>query len=483
MKNLITSLLTAILLSIPAFTQPNTLWTKTFGGILENCGYSVQQTSDGGYIIAGYIGPQIGLRDVYLIKTNSNGDTIWTRTFGGPYDDWGWCVQQTIDGGYIIVGFTDSYSVSSYGDVYLIKTNMDGDTIWTRTFGGSSTEFGFSVQQTSDSGYIIAGWTNSYGSGNADVYLIKTDDFGIEQWSKTFGGSGGDLGLCVQQTGDGGYIIAGYTGSYGAGSADVYLIKTDEYGNESWSQTFGGNDSDWGWCVQQTTDGGYIITGHTYSYGAGLSDSYLIKTDSSGNQQWSQTFGGSSWDNGSSVQQTIDGGYIIAGSTSSYGAGSSNVYLIKTDSSGNQQWSQTFGGSSTDGGLSVQQTSDGGYIISGWTSYSCDWIVVYLIRLESELSVEDLCEPCRPYQFALHKAYPNPFNPETNLTFDLPHAGEISLIIYDIAGREIVRLIDGFQPAGTHETTFDASNLPSGIYFARLTASSFHQTRKLLLIK
>ncbi|MBL7191850.1 hypothetical protein ISS30_09140 [bacterium] len=131
---------------------------------------------------------------------------------------------------------------------------------------------GFSVQQTSDSGYIIAGYTTSYGAGYYDVYLIKTDALGDTLWTKTFGGNSGDGGSSVQQTSDGGYIIAGYTGSYGAGYADVYLIKTDANGDTSWSQTFGGSDWDYGYSVQQTTDGGYIVAGYTYSYGAGSRD-------------------------------------------------------------------------------------------------------------------------------------------------------------------------------------------------------------------
>ncbi|NQS97598.1 MAG: right-handed parallel beta-helix repeat-containing protein, partial [candidate division Zixibacteria bacterium] len=203
---------------------------------------------------------------------------------------------------------------------------------WWQTFGGSSGDVGKSVQQTSDGGYIIAGYTYSYGAGYADVYLIKTDANGNETWSQTFGGSESDRGNSVQQTADGGYVIAGYTSSYGAGGNDVYLIKTDENGNETWSQTIGGSDFEKAYSVQQTADGGYIIAGYTSSYGAGGYDAYLIKTDTSGNEQWSQTFGGSDNDFGYSVQQTSDGGYIITGRTESYGAGSYDVYLIRVDS-------------------------------------------------------------------------------------------------------------------------------------------------------
>src|SRR3990172_2495921 len=209
--------------------------------------------------------------------------------------------------------------------------NSFSQTTFQKTFGGTSYDWGFSVQQTTDGGYIITGTTPSFGAGGQDVYLIKTDAGGNSLWTKTFGGITYDVGNSVRQTTDGGYIIAGTTYSFGVGNYDVYLIKTDANGNTLWTKTFGGTSSDEGYSAQQTTDGGYVIAGLTDSFGAGLYDVYLIKTNGSGDTLWTKTFGGIGIDYGLSAQQTTDGGYVIAGVTQSFGAGIDDVYLIKTD--------------------------------------------------------------------------------------------------------------------------------------------------------
>jgi hypothetical protein len=317
---------------VKADASGNQQWYKTFGGVGWEAGYSVQQTADGGYVIAGGTNSYGVNGDVRLIKTDASGDSTWTRTFGDSATQYCYSGQQTADGGYIMAG-THYWGVGS-ADVYLVKADANGKLTWSHTYGGPDEDWGRSVWQTADGGYIIAGNTASYGAGNADVYLIKTDANGDLAWYKTYGGPGWDDGYSVQQTADGGYIIVGYTASGGA-EPDVYLIKTDAGGNQTWFKTFGGSAADYGWSVQQTADGGYIITGQTDSYGAGSADVYLIKTDASGNQTWYKTFGGSAADRGWSVQQTTDGGYIITGETNSYGAGSADVYLIKTDADGN----------------------------------------------------------------------------------------------------------------------------------------------------
>ena len=371
-------------------------WETTFGGTQSDGGICVQQTIDGGFIISGVTESfGSGEEDLYLLKINENGEEIWSQTFGDVNDDGGISVQQTIDGGYIVTGFRES-SVDGDEDVYLLKTDENGEEMWSQVFGYGNDDFdvGISVKQTIDEGYIIIGYTTSFGEEyDEDIYLLKTDENGEEMWFQIFGGTSyADQGWSVQQTIDQGYIICGLTGSFGNGQEDVYLLKTNENGEEEWSQTFGGTEEDQGRSIQQTLDGGYIICGVTESFGNGEFDVYLLKTDENGEEMWSQTFGDVNDDGGFCVQQTIDGGYIISGVTT-FDNGTEDVYLLKTDENGEEEWSQTFGGVDNDWGWSVQQTTDGGYVICGHTfSFGNGNSNVYLIKTDEQGNVTSTIE-------------------------------------------------------------------------------------------
>ena len=391
--------------------EPTIIFSKTFGGSGQDYGRSVQQTSDGGYIITGNTRSfGEGNQDVWLIKTDSQGQEEWNQTVGGGSNkETGYYVQQTNDGGYIITGNTDSNG-DNITEVWLIKTDSQGNEKWNHTFGGNGAlnDIGHSVQQTTDGGYIITGITDSNGDNITEVWLIKIDSQGQEEWNHTFGGIGGydDVGRSVQQTTDGGFVITGYTWEVYGNGGDLWLIKTDSQGNEEWSSIFGGEYGDRGYSGQPTTDGGYILTGKSYfNYQSdgrwNNGDVRLIKTDSQGNEEWNQTFSGSKEgtyidgygttryfeEYGSSVQQTSDGGYIITGMRNRFDDNDDNedVLLIKTDNQGNEQWNQIFGGNQIDFGTSVQQTIDGGFIITGYTeSFGNGFSDVWLIKTDSQ---------------------------------------------------------------------------------------------------
>ncbi len=347
--------------------------------------FAVQQTMDSGYILTGYITrPDSNGTDVLLIKTNEEGNTLWTKTFGGTSTEAGYSVVQTTDSGYIIAASSGSFGQN--GDMYVIKTNAIGDTLWTKAYGGTNADGGYFMRQTNDGGYIISGGTRSFGAGGEDIYLLKTDAVGAIQWTKTYGGINDEQGDYITQTSDSGYIICGYTKSFGAGDADVYLIKTKANGDTLWTKTYGGANDEYGNAVQQTSDGGYIITGFTGSFGAGNDDVYLIKTNLNGDTLWTKTYGGTDNDYGNDVRQASDGGYIISGITASFGAGASDVYLIKTDTNGNVLWTKTYGGTGNDYAYSVGQTMDEGYVMAGATNSfltANDNSDVYLIKTDA----------------------------------------------------------------------------------------------------
>ncbi len=614
---LLTVLCVLFLVSTAIAQEPgDTLWTRTYGGSDNDVGYSVQQTSDGGYITAGYTQSfGAGYEDFYLVKTDSLGDTVWTRTYGGSDGDYAHSVHQTTDGGYIIAGGTYSFGAGE-ADFYLVKTDPLGYTLWTVTEGGSNHDYAHSVQQTTDGGYIVTGATNSFGAGDYDYYVVKTDSLGGTLWSRTYWGSGDDYARSIQQTSDGGYIVAGYTNSFGAGLYDFYLVKTDSIGNTLWTRTYGGSGDDYARSVQQTIDGGYIVAGYTRSFGAGLYDFYLVKTDSLGIPQWTKTYGGDSHDRAYCVQQTTDGGYIVAGHTFSFGAGNSDVYLVKTDANGYTLWTRTYGGIQRDRGYSVVQTTDGGYIAAGATrSFGAGGMDMYLVRVAArppsvtltivpgdtvvthgdtlcyhlicenhipdylELSFEvevrlpngylygpifgparfgmfgngisegDMChfiprqapvgdywlfaevynlevsardsmaftvtgdgqltslefpfeewqtvlarlgdqdligkgvEVGLPTEFTLQSNYPNPFNAKTVIRYQLPVVSRVKLEVFNLLGERVATLVDGRQQTGYRSVVWDASEVSSGIYFYKLTAGDFTETKRMMLVK
>jgi len=470
---------------------PDTLWTKTFGGSGDEFARSVQQTSDGGYIIAGYTNSYgAGGDDAWLLKTDSSGDTLWTKTYGGVNDDECRSVQQTADGGYIVAGGTASFGAGG-DDVWLLKTDSSGDTLWTKTYGGTLNESAYEVQQTFDGGYVVVGLTTSFGTALASIYLLKTDVLGDTIWTKTYALDQINSGYAVQQTFDGGYII---TGTSGFSSLNICLIKTDAAGNTLWAYTYGGTA---GYSVQQTSDSGYIAVGNIGS----TVDLYLLKTDTLGNALWTKTYGGSGDDYGMSVQQTSEGGYIVAGYTNSFGTGGHDIWLLKTDNIGDTLWTELYGGSNDDKGRSVQQTADRGYIVAGHTtSFGAGGNDVWLIKTEVDpVGIIEEKEFAQEPIFSL-QVEPNPFRGKTEISFTkAQEAEDIELKIYDISGRMVKSFnlisLASLREAGRAGILSPASavvwdgkdnrdhKVPAGVYIVRLKTDIRNSTRKVILLR
>jgi len=384
MTKILTTLFTIALLVGPSHpvTAQDSQWTRTYGGSMSDGAYSVALAGDGGYVAAGFTGSFGGNGDeVYLIKTDSFGNLSWSRTYGGPLNDWGRSVRQTRDGGYVIAGMREINSQTN--DVYLIRTDASGNLLWQRTYNMGDDDRGHSVWETSDGGFVIAGqaWIVSGPFGSYDVYVVKTDSQGNLEWQRTYSYTsyGNDVGTSVQETTDGGFIIGGFTQSV---VWAALLIKTDSLGEPDWIRTYGVGGSNECYSILQTTDGGYVFAGVGVSYRGGDGDILLAKTDANGAILWMRTYGGSDEDWAQSVQETREGGYIVAGQTGSFGAGVWDVHVMKTDAEGDSLWARAFGGNSDDRGFSVRQTPEGGYIVGGWAwSFGQGLGDLYLIKL------------------------------------------------------------------------------------------------------
>lgn len=509
----LTILISILFLSIESNCQSQ--FQKTYAGIGYDRGNCVQQTSDGGYIVAGVeYSFGAGGRDVFLIRTDANGDTLWSKSFGGPGDDYGMDVKQTTDKGFIVAGYTNSFG-QGFDDVYLIKTDSSGNLEWSKTYGGPNYDFGRSVQQTVDGGYIVAGSTANFGSGDFDVYLVKTNSAGDTLWTRCYGGNKSDLGVSVQQTDDEGYIIAGTTLSFGVGNYSAFLNRVDVNGNVLWAKTYTTEGSEMVNQMQMTDDGGFIIAGGIF-IGPTTTYSSLFKTDSSGNCLWAKNYSGNG---SSSVQQTNDRGYIMAGNAGNV------ISLIKTDDVGDTIWIKGFEGTNYAYGNFIQQTADNGFIVTGYTTRFSAGTPVYLIKTDSNgnsciqknfslnltspvftvTTVVSLVShggvtgsPATAYDhggdvydFCAHVGsetnliskntliiYPNPFSSETTLETEKAF-NQTVLSVYNTQGRLVKQInnIDGYT------ITLRRDNLKKGLYYLQLIQdNNIYATEKIIVV-
>jgi hypothetical protein len=398
--------------------SPAAEFNQTYGNGSAN---ALIKSADGGYVMAGTINSTGAdysgfVGNVSLVKTDSSGNIQWNRTYNRVgYNDVAYSVIQTTDGGYAIAGSTMTSSMgvwdySNFGGpgsgvlhvtltrpgAFLIKTDETGNKTWNNQYRYNSTSTittngtrttitiknyvtkGYSVVQTNDEGYAVVGSTDYYASGNhSEVLLFKTSTNGTVQFDKAFSGISNEAGYSIIKASDGNYAIVGYRTS-STGNRDVYLIKTNTNGDMIWNKTYGDLGDNTGNSLIQTTDGGYLVAGSTNSSGEGNSDFWAAKLDANGNMQWNKTYGGAGFDSASCVVQAVDGGYALAGTTSSFGAGNTDAWLVKTDANGNAQWNKTIGGSFDDGTKSVVQANDGGFALAGYTNSSVSynfWLV------------------------------------------------------------------------------------------------------------
>jgi len=480
-------LTTLAALLLPMFLHAQITFQRTYGGDADDGGQSVVQTADGGYYVVGYtFSTGSGGADVFVMATDQSGEERWTQTFGGAQDDYGFGVTTTANGDCLAAGYL---SGSGQADVALHGNTAGGGQLWIQVYGGSNNDMAYSVARNSDGGFVVAGATFSFGSGVPNVYVLRTDSLGDTLWTRTYGGAGEDYAFSARQTVDSGFIICGTTYSYGAGQSDIYLIKANAAGDTQWTRTYGGAEHEHGHSVMQTADFGFVICGTTYSFGAGDADIWLIRTDANGETLWTRTFGGDTADLGHSVAQTAYGGFILCGQTASFGTGNYDAWLIKTDSMGDTLWTRTFGGVNDDRGYSVQPTADGGYIIAGMTmSLGAGGADFYLVKTDADghVAVAELgASPTHAPALSL-SCEPNPFRSATVLHLTTgPHDHSTTLLrIYDAQGRTVRSLSS--LPSSPSYLTWDGTDdfgyaLPSGAYFARVTERNQQATARVVL--
>ena len=339
---------------------------------------SVKTTSDGGYILAGTTTVPGNQYDMHLTKIDSSGDLEWAKTFGSSENDWGTQPLQTNDGGYILAGHSKTWAAGTY-DFLVVKTDATGTIQWSKNYEVFFSNEPNKIEQVSDGGFVYFGIMD-YNR----AYILKTDNSGNIEWDHAYGGGlTSASGFSGQQTQDGGYIMAGMI-SDSITSPDVLLIKTDQFGDTLWTKSFGGDDSERVYSIQQTNDGGYVLAGETYSDGAGGSDVFLIKTTENGSLSWAKTYGGSSHERGIEVIQTTDGGFAISGFSNSFSNGDFDYYLIKTDASGSLLWSKIYGDLGGDYARAINQTPDGGFVIAGSTNgFDSRGEKIYLVKTDA----------------------------------------------------------------------------------------------------
>ncbi|MFX1582700.1 MAG: hypothetical protein ACFFCJ_10850, partial [Promethearchaeota archaeon] len=353
-------------LPLPGALDP--LWTKTFGGAGREESPLIIDVGAGGYAILGTKDTgAINARDFWLIRTDANGNELWNQTYGGT----GWDVARNLvevsTGGFALIGYTESYGAGAE-DIWLVRVDAAGNHLWNTTFGGSGDDsIVYAFVEASTGGFAIAAGTTKFTSGDRDAWLIRTDASGNELWNQTYGGPQDDWGDWMVEASGGGFTLLCTTSSFGAGGQDNWLIHTDASGNHLWNQTYGWIGNEVSACLIEISGGGYAFTSITRSFEP-YGDAWFVRTDALGSHLWNQTFSYAYNDVLAGIAELTNGEFALAGWSTSFGSGERDLWVVRTDASGNLYWHHTYGGSQPDFGLIILEVSGGGFIVAGETA-------------------------------------------------------------------------------------------------------------------
>lgn len=440
-----------ILIAFPLSVSSQAKFQRTFGSIFIEKGLCIHQTLDKGYIIAGYCsGYGNGSSDGYLVKIDSMGNFQWERTVGGLSIDWLKSVVQTSDSGYAAVGYSNSYGISGDYDVFFVRTDKNGNILYTKTFGGKEWDFGNSIANTNSGGFMICGSTYSYGKGNDDVYVLELNSTGDTLWTKTYGGAMNDVGNEIVKSYGNGYLISGKTNSIGIGDYDAYLLRIDAIGDTLWTRTFGDTAYDVANSAHSNKDSTIFVAGTTYQDSIKKKQGLFFKLDKDGNVIWKgipqkvnmEFF---------SVNQMDDGNMVLAGETDAVPGYMMDVQIYQFHTLGWFLCGPTSGSTENEGMYYIEPTADKGMITVGYTrSYGKGMDDIYVMKLDSFCN-KDLTVKVVPTALNSHfsnnpasvSIYPHPINGTASIELNgIPQSSaRISMRIYDIAGRELTDLM------------------------------------------
>ena len=468
---------------------PDTLWTRTFGGASYEWPWYVEETSDNGYVITGYtMSTPHGDQDIYIVKLNQDGSLAWDTTYGvEECSDVAGCTKKTADGNLIVGGYGAGQFGNEGANFYLMKINTIGSVIWTEDYDyDTTTDYGYDACQTLDGGYVMVGysyyWSESQGKYDHGANIVRTNSLGQKLNHVLLDIPGIQHLNRVIPTSDSGAVAVGTAGA-------IYIVKINKNGNIDWTKGYGGIGAGWG--IVQLPDGGYMAFGDRdfgYLY---EEDFWLLRLESDGDTLWTRRYLNPSTDHGYDLDQCSDGGFVMTGEMyRNAGMDPTDFYIIRTNANGDTLWTKTIGGNNYERSYSIKQTSDGGYIIAGRTdSYGAGSDDFYIVKLAPDNpSAVDDAGGTRPTAFSLGANYPNPFNPGTTIEYSLNRRAHVTMEVFNILGQIVRELVDETQPAGTHQTEWDGRDdagtpVPTGVYFYRFRADGGVQTRKMLLIK